>query len=159
MNAGKKSKDNNDLNLIVRIFSTDISGTKTCIVGLCKIKGIDSVFSHAILKTCSINPDKLVGRLSKEEIKKIEEVIKTPVKKGIPEYLINRRKTPEKNVNLHVVGSDLKLKTDFDIRRMRRIRSYKGLRHAWGLKVRGQKTKSYRKGGAAVAGIKKTTLK
>jgi len=56
-----------------------------------------------------------------------------------------------------VMGSDLKLQTEFDVRRMKRIRSYRGVRHGLGFKVRGQRTRSRgagitgRKGGAIVS--------
>jgi small subunit ribosomal protein S13 len=58
----------------------------------------------------------------------------------------------------HIIGNDLRLMNDFDIRRLKRIRSYKGIRHNLGLKVRGQQMKRFRKGGAAVA-KKKVKLK
>lgn len=147
-----------DFNLIVRIFGTDIKGRQKTSIGLCKIRGVDKVFSNAVLTVAGIPKDKLVGKLTESDIKKIEEVIKTPAKFNIPNYLLNRRHDPEKGEDFHMVGADLKLQNDFDIRRMKRIRSYKGLRHSWNLKVRGQRLKSYRKGEAAIA-RKKTVIK
>ena len=35
---------------------------------------------------------------------------------------------------------------EFDIKRLQKAKTYRGLRHAWGLPVRGQKTRSYFKG-------------
>ncbi|PIU61440.1 30S ribosomal protein S13 [archaeon CG_4_10_14_0_2_um_filter_Archaea_38_6] len=154
MSSDKKE----DLNLIVRIFSTDIPGKKTAIIGLCKIKGVDKMFGNAVLSIAGVPDDKLIGRLSSEEVKKIEDVIKSPEKHNVPEYLYNRRSDPETNNDSHAVGAELKLQKDFDIRRLKRIRSFKGLRHGWGLKVRGQRLKSFRRGNAAIT-IKKKVLK
>ncbi|MBN1924010.1 MAG: 30S ribosomal protein S13 [Nanoarchaeota archaeon] len=151
----QKTDKKKDLNLIVRIFSTDISGKKSAGIGLCKIRGVDKVFSNAVLSVAGIPNKKLIGELSEADVKKIEDVIKKPESFGIPSYLFNRRLDPETGADMHMVGSDLKLQNDFDIRRMRRIRSYKGLRHGWGLKVRGQRLKHFRKGGAAIAKKKK----
>ena len=157
--GSEKTGNKEDFNLIVRIFSTDIRGKKTVNIGLCKIRGIDKVFSNAVLSIAKIPKTKLVGKLDETEIKKIEEIIKNPIKARIPEFLCNRPIDPEKGTVRHVVGSDLKLVNDFDIRRMRKIRSYKGIRHALGLKVRGQRTKHYRKGEAAIARKKKVVKK
>jgi small subunit ribosomal protein S13 len=44
----------------------------------------------------------------------------------------------------------LDLSRDFDIRRMKKIRSYKGWRHATGQPVRGQRTKSHFRHGGAI---------
>lgn len=147
-----KNIDREDFNLIVRIVSTDLDGKKQASVGLCKIKGIGHVFSNAILHAAKINTNKLIGNFSNDDIKKIEQVIKTPAEYGLPSFLYNRAVDVESGEVKHVVGPELRLQKDFDIRRMRRIRSYKGFRHSWRLKVRGQRTKSTgRKGGPAVA--------
>jgi len=64
----------------------------------------------------------------------------------------NRRSDPETGEEKHLVGTDLDMKKDFDIRRMKKIRSYRGIRHTSGLPVRGQRTRSnFRKKGQAVA--------
>ncbi len=146
----------NEFHAIVRIFSTNIDGNKKAGIGLTKIRGIDVMFSNAVLNVAGIPFDRKIGELSEEEIKKIEEIVKSPSKYNIPSFLYNRRKDPETGEDTHVVGSELRFQNDFDIRRMKRIRSYVGLRHSWHLKVRGQRTKSTgRKGGPAVARKKK----
>jgi small subunit ribosomal protein S18e len=42
-----------------------------------------------------------------------------------------------------------------DLERMKKIRCHKGLRHFWGLKVRGQHTKSTGRRGACMGVVKK----
>jgi len=147
-----------NLNIIVRIANTDIKGSKKVLKGLCSIRGIGDMFSNAILKSAEISVKKKIGELSEAEIKKIEQIIKSPEEFKIPSFLFNRKMDPETMKDEHIIGSDLKLQNDFDIRRMKRIRSYKGIRHNLGLKVRGQRLKRFRRGGAAIA-KKKVKLK
>ncbi len=152
----ESSSQKNEFHAIVRIFSTNIDGNKKVGIGLTKIRGIDVMFSNAVLNAAGIPFDRKIGELSEDEVKKLEEIVKSPSKYNIPSFLYNRRKDPETGEDLHIVGSELKFQNDFDIRRMKRIRSYVGLRHSWHLKVRGQRTKSTgRKGGPAVAKKKK----
>ncbi|MFA5333531.1 MAG: 30S ribosomal protein S13 [Candidatus Nanoarchaeia archaeon] len=144
--------------VIVRIASTDIKGNKKAVKGLCTIRGIGDMFSNAILKVAGISSKKTIGELSEIEVKKIEDILKAPDKYNMPDFLFNRKLDPETIKDGHIVGNDLRLMNDFDIRRLKRIRSYKGIRHNLGLKVRGQRIKRFRKGGAAVA-KKKVKLK
>jgi len=83
------------------------------------------------------------------QIARIEEFLKD-VK--IKDFMMNRRKDLETGETKHYVGSDLDMKKDFDIRRLKKIRSYKGIRHTNKSKgVRGQRTRSnFRKKGQAV---------
>ncbi len=126
---------------IVRIMSSDIYGNKKMLVGLRKIKGVSWSFANAICQKLKINPEKKIGSLSQEDIKKIEEYIKKP--EGLPKFLLNRRKDLETGENKHLLGSDLDLQKEFDIKRLRKIRSYRGLRHSTGQPVRGQRTRAH----------------
>jgi small subunit ribosomal protein S13 len=144
--------------VIVRIANTDIKGNKKVSKGLCMIRGIGDMFSNAVLKVAGISLKKTIGELSESEVKKIEDVLKSPEDYKIPKFLFNRKLDPETMKDGHIVGNDLRLMNDFDIRRLKRIRSYKGIRHTLGLKVRGQRMKRFRRGGAAVA-KKKVKLK
>ena len=138
---------------IVRILSKDIEGGMNIYAGLTKIKGISWAFSNAICKKLKIDKKSKIGALTEEEIKKISEYIKNP---EIPQHLLNRRKDFESGENKHLVGSDLELRKDFDIKRLKKIKSYRGLRHAVGLPLRGQRTKShFKKHRSKSMGIKK----
>jgi small subunit ribosomal protein S13 len=61
----------------------------------------------------------------------------------LPEFLLNRRKDFETGEDSHLVGSNLEMKKEFDVRRLKKIRSYRGLRHAFGHPTRGQRTRSH----------------
>ncbi|VVB76156.1 30S ribosomal protein S13 [Candidatus Tiddalikarchaeum anstoanum] len=160
VHQGKPEKEKReDYGSIVRIYNTDLNGKKQILIGLSKIRGIGTTFAHAVLHVSGIPENKLTSDLKEADIAKIETVLKNPVQNGIPAFLINRQGDLDTGQDRHVLGNDLKLQNEFDIRRMKRLRSYKGLRHGWGLKVRGQRTKSTgRHGGPAVA-KKKTVVK
>jgi len=74
---------------------------------------------------------------------------------GIPAWMVNRKKDLVTGEDLHIIGNRLELSVRRDIDRMKRIRSYKGVRHHRGLKVRGQKTKSTGRHGLVVGVMRK----
>ncbi len=55
----------------------------------------------------------------------------------------------------HLTGNELKLQKEFDIRFLKKIKCYRGMRHAYGLPVRGQRTRGNFRKGAAVGVMKK----
>jgi small subunit ribosomal protein S13 len=138
-------------------MGTDVEGTIKTIYALTRIKGVSLSLANAILKQAGINPDLRVGFLTETEINKIEEIIKEPTKYALPQWLFNRRKDEETGKDTHIISADLVLRTKMDIDQAKEIRSWRGYRHAYGLKVRGQHTKTTGRAGKAL-GVKKKTL-
>jgi small subunit ribosomal protein S13 len=138
-------------------MGTDVQGTLKTIYAVTKIKGISLSLANAILKKAGVNPDLRVGFLTETEIGKIEEIIKEPTKYGLPHWLFNRRKDVETGKDTHLISADLMLRTKTDIDQAKEIRSWRGYRHAYGLKVRGQRTKTTGRAGKAL-GVKKKTI-
>ncbi|HLC68126.1 MAG TPA: 30S ribosomal protein S13 [archaeon] len=124
---------------IVRVLTTDIDGNLNVERGLRKIKGVRFMFSRATCIAMGIDPKRKLGDFNDHEIKAIEAFIKKP---ELPAWMLNRRKDPETGANGHVTMSDLDLRRREDINNMRRIRTYKGIRHELGQPVRGQRTRS-----------------
>jgi small subunit ribosomal protein S13 len=140
---------------IVRILSKDIEGGMTVFAGLAKIKGISWSFSNAICNSLGIDKYKKIGSLSEEEVKRISDFAKKPI---LPAHFMNRRKDRETGENRHLTGNDLDLTKEFDIKRLKQIKNYRGIRHTLGLPLRGQRTKgNFRKNRARGVGIKKKT--
>jgi len=133
---------------IIRIANTDIDGTKSLYDGLRKIKGVSFMFSNAICNNLNLEKTKKIGTLNEDEIKRIEYLIKNP--HSLPSWLLNRRKDFDTGKNLHLTGAHLNLSKEFDIKRMKKLKSYKGLRHALGQPVRGQRTRSHFRTGVSV---------
>ncbi|MBL7059080.1 30S ribosomal protein S13 [Candidatus Pacearchaeota archaeon] len=138
---------------IVRIMSEDIEGKTRLYPGLTKIKGISWGLSNAICKILNLNKDKKIGELTDKEIETIINFIKDP---KIPNHLLNRRADFETGEDKHLVGQDLELRKEFDIKRLKKIKSYRGHRHMSGLPSRGQRTRSnFRRNRSKGVGIKK----
>ena len=146
-----------ELKYFVRIANTDLEGNKSISYALPKIKGIGYNFAMAICKVLNLDIDKKTGYLTEEEIKNINNIIKDPDK--IPSWMYNRKKDIETGKNRLIIGSDLKLNKEFDIKRLKKIKSYVGMRHASGQPVRGQRTRSNFRKGTAVGVIKKKIVK
>ncbi|MEK6979880.1 MAG: 30S ribosomal protein S13 [Thermoproteota archaeon] len=134
---------------IVRIVGNDIPGAKKAIVGLTQIKGIGYSFATAILDTLKINTNTNIGFLSESNVQSIEKLITNPIAGNFPVWFLNRRKDIETGANMHLLTSDIPFTLRNDIERERITNSWRGYRHMYGLKVRGQCTRTTgRKGGA-----------
>jgi small subunit ribosomal protein S13 len=141
---------------ILRIAGSDVAGTLKTLYALTEIKGISISLSNAILRKANVNPDTRVGFLTESDVEKIEEIIEDPAKHNIPIWLFNRRKDTETGKDMHLTTSEL-MKSKTDIEQAKEIRSWRGYRHAYSLKVRGQHTKTTGRAGKAL-GVKKKTL-
>ncbi len=134
---------------MVRILGNDIPGDKKMLVGLSQIKGVGYMFANTILSVLKINSNQRVGHLSTEHIKSIENIIKNPSASNFPSWFLNRRKDVETGKDIHLLTSDIAFTVRNDIEREKTTGSWRGYRHMYGLKVRGQRTRcTGRKGGA-----------
>lgn len=116
------------------------------------------MFSNAVMHTAGIPANKKTGELTDTEVNRIEEIIKDPLKYNIPIWMLNRRSDVDTGVDKHLTSTDVKYEMENDIKMMKKIRSYKGWRHALGLTVRGQSTKGHfrkNKGKASLGVVKK----
>jgi small subunit ribosomal protein S13 len=150
-----------DFRHIVRIINTDLKGEKKVLMGLQKIKGISYMFSNFICYYSKVDPTKIIGKLSNDEVTRIEDVIKNPAKYNCPSWMMNRRKDYETGQDMHLLTIDWDLTIDNDLKRMKKVRTYKGVRHMIGQPVRGQRTKSNfrRNKGKVSIGVKKKPKK
>ncbi|MDA3837015.1 MAG: 30S ribosomal protein S13 [Nanoarchaeota archaeon] len=140
-------------NRVVRILAKDMEGKMRLYPGLTKVKGVSWTLSNAACKLLNIDKNKKIGALTDVEIEKITTFFKNP---PVPEFLINRRQDIQSGADKHLVGSELEMANEFDIKRLKKIKCYRGLRHLAGLPSRGQRTKSnFRTNRRKGAGIKK----
>ena len=140
---------------IVRLSEVNLNGNKRLGNALLGIKGIGKSLARNIAIVSGLDPNALLGSLNDEQIKKLEDAINNPSKYGIPRFMLNRRSEPATGEDQHLVGSRLRFAVKSDIDFMRKIRSYKGVRHELGLPVRGQRTRTSFRGGRAV-GVSKS---
>jgi small subunit ribosomal protein S13 len=142
---------------ILRISGADVAGTLKAVYAVTEIKGINISLANAILRKAEVNPDTRVGFLTESEVNRIEDIIQDPTKHNFPTWLFNRRKDGDTGKDIHLIRAELVLKTKTDIDQAKEIRSWRGYRHAYSLKVRGQRTKTTGRAGKAL-GVKKKTL-
>jgi small subunit ribosomal protein S13 len=143
----------------VRILNTDLDGKKHITIALQKIKGVGFSYANAVCIKAKMNPAKKAGSLTPEDVKVIEDVLKNPVRYSIPVWMLNRRKDYETGEDDHLFTSDLDFTRSNDIRRLQRVKAVKGMRHAWGLPVRGQRTKSnFRKNKGKALGVQRAKV-
>lgn len=148
----KENTQKTEEGTLVRILGKDLRGDKKLVSELTKIKGISWSLSSSICKALKIDLD---TKVSEAPVEEIEKFMKDP---QIPKFLKNRQKDFNDGSDTHLIGADLKLRNEFDVKRLKKIRSYRGHRHTLGQPVRGQRTKSHfrtnrRKSGAV--GVKK----
>ena len=139
---------------IVRIAGKDIPGTKKTIIGISQVKGMGYNFAKSVLDILKINPNSNIGFLTESQVEEIEKAMKNPSLVNIPSWFLNRRKDIDSGKDLHLITSDIDFNVRNDIEREKNMNSWRGFRHTYGLKVRGQRTRTTgRKGGAV--GVRK----
>ena len=121
---------------MARISGVELPGNKRIEIGLTYLFGIGLTTSKKLLTMTNINPDTKVNALSEAEVQRLSNQIKTLTVEG-----------------------DIKQKIFRDIKRLKDIKCYRGIRHKVGLPVRGQRTRTNavtRKGrNIAVGGLKR----
>lgn len=152
-------KPKKELQMLVRLKDTDLDGSKKLVVGISGVKGVGYNLAQAIISSLGMSYDKKLGDLSEPEIERIEKAIEDPQSLGIPAWMTNRRRDYDTGKDLHLSTSDLIFAHKTDIDRMGEIKSYKGIRHARGLKVRGQRTASTGRGRVAVGVQRRKDIK
>ncbi len=150
----KKPKHDADFKYIVRISNTDLDGEKNVVYGLTGIKGIGLHLATLIADKTGIERYKKIGELSDSQIDKIQELINN-INENAPGWMLNHRMDIDTGKNIHLVGSDIDMRLRDEINIMKKIRSYRGIRHERGLRVRGQRTKGNNRRGLALGVSKK----
>ncbi|MEZ0319404.1 MAG: 30S ribosomal protein S13 [Pyrobaculum sp.] len=142
-----------EIRVIVRIGDTDLEGSKHVAYALTKIRGIGISTAYAICWKLGIDPHAVLGALSEDQINRLDWAVRN-LHELAPAWFLNRRKDPESGRDLHLIGSELVLAAKRDVDLMKKLKSWKGVRHSLGLKVRGQRTVTTGRLGA-VAGVAK----
>jgi small subunit ribosomal protein S13 len=140
---------------ILRIAGKDIDGSKKSIVALSSIRGLGYNYSQVLLQSLNISPSIRVGYLTENEIQEIENAVRDPSKIKMPSWYLNRRADMDTGSDTHLITSDLEFAITNDINRESSVMSWRGYRHMFGLRVRGQHTRTTGRRGSAV-GVKKS---
>jgi len=141
--------DEEEIKYFVRIRNTDLDGTKSVHIALTGIKGIGPHTSRTITALAGVDPRAVLGKLDDGSVERIAEAVETYIEQ-VPIWMVNRPKDIYTGEARHLLGTDLTMANDDDVNRMRKMRSYRGIRHETGQKVRGQRTKSSGRTGTTV---------
>ncbi len=159
----QQNREDKKVQSIIRIAGRDIDGSLPIYRALFKIKGIGLTMANALTysigKKLGIPASAQLGSLSEKQIEEIEGIIKKPADYSIPKYMLNKRKDFETGADVHYVGNDLTFSLRQDINREVNLRTWKGYRHQYGQKVRGQHTRSTGRTGATMGVVKKSAMR
>ena len=153
----KKVDRGKDFKYIVRLSNTDIDGEKNIVYGLASIKGIGVHMASLIANEIGIDRKTKFGDLKDQQIEKIQEVI-DKVGSNAPKWMLNHRKDLETGEDIHLIGVDIDMSLRDEINLLKKIRSYRGIRHERGLRVRGQRTRANNRRGLALGVSKKREI-
>ena len=151
-----KKKDNieaDEIKHIVRVANTDLDGKKSVQYSLTGIKGINRRSARIISDLSGVDPTATIGYLDDEQIEAMRKTVDN-IESILPTWMLNRRKDPLTGNDQHIFGTDVLLVKREDLNTLKKTRSYKGIRHERGHKVRGQRTRSTGRRGLSV-GVKR----
>ena len=146
--AKKKEHDEN-FNYIIRVVNTDINGENNIVQGLTQIKGIGRHMATFIADTAGVDRKIKFGNLPEPEIEKLKGILEN-IDEYAPAWMLNYRKDVYTGEDMHLISTDVAIRLRDDINMMKMIRSYRGVRHELGLKVRGQRSSSNGRKGLAL---------
>tara|TARA_B100001146_G_scaffold213679_1_gene214258 strand:+ start:1047 stop:1517 length:471 start_codon:yes stop_codon:yes gene_type:complete len=130
-----------DFNYILRLADSDVDGLTRIGMGLTSVKGVGVRTALAICEIAGVDKNKLGGHLTDAEQDLIREaIVSYPTE--VPLWMLNRQRDIETGDELHLFSMDVSMTQDDDIARLRSTKAYRGLRHAAGKRVRGQRTRS-----------------
>jgi small subunit ribosomal protein S13 len=105
---------------MARIAGVDLPRDKRVEIALTYIYGIGRTLSNEILEKAGVDPDARVKSLTESDVADLRSTID----RG------------------YTVEGDLRREVQMNIRRLKDIRCYRGIRHIRGLPVRGQRTRT-----------------
>jgi small subunit ribosomal protein S13 len=145
----KKKEHDENFNYIIRIVNTDINGESNIVQGLTQIKGVGRHMATFIADTAGVDRKIKFGNLPESEIEKLKEVLEN-IDEYAPPWMLNYQKDAYTGEDMHLISTDVTSRLRDDINMMKMIRSYRGVRHELGLKVRGQRSSSNGRKGLAL---------
>ncbi|KAJ4508373.1 ribosomal 40S subunit protein S18B [Exophiala dermatitidis] len=149
--SGEKS----NFQYILRLLNTNVDGKQKIMYALTRIKGVGRRYSNLVCKKADVDLNKRAGEITTEELERIVTIIQNPTQYKIPEWFLNRQRDIVDGKNTQVLANSMESKLREDLERLKKIRAHRGLRHYWGLRVRGQHTKTTGRRGRTVGVSKK----
>ncbi len=147
---------------VVRLAGRDLRGNLPIRRAITSVKGIGinlgTVISEIVTQQLGMNDKTMLGELSEDEVQKLENVLTHPENFGVPARMYNRQKDIYTGKDMHLISSDLTFTVRQDIDHEKDANTWRGYRHAYGQKVRGQDTRSTGRTGMTVGVLRKAVL-
>lgn len=177
--AALVSGEKSNFQFILRLLNTNVDGKQKIMYALTKIKGVGRRYSNLVCKKADVDlskrylhppPPKIpynlqliplvfslirAGEITTEELERIVTIIHNPTQYKIPTWFLNRRRDIVDGKDTQVLANGMDNKLREDLERLKKIRAHRGLRHYWGLRVRGQHSKTTGRRGRTVGVSKK----
>jgi small subunit ribosomal protein S13 len=151
---GKPIPDNPNFRYIVRLAGADLDGTRATALAVTGVRGVGPRIAEVACQLAGVSPSEMIGNLPETAVDGLEQLL-GDLPSRLPPWMVNHRFDPATGETHHYFGGDLETARRDDINRMKMIRSYRGVRHERGQKVRGQRTRSNGRTGMAAGVIKK----
>ncbi|KAG2417966.1 40S ribosomal protein S18 [Aspergillus terreus] len=149
------SGEKTNFQYILRLLNTNVDGKQKIMYALTQIKGVGRRYSNLVCKKADVDLTKRAGELTTEELERVVTILQNPTQYKIPAWFLNRQRDITDGKDAHVLSNGVDQKAREDLERLKKIRSHRGLRHYWGLRVRGQHTKTTGRRGRTVGVSKK----
>jgi small subunit ribosomal protein S13 len=150
----KPVPDNPNFRYIVRFAGFDLDGQRSASLALTGVPGVGRRVAEASCRIAGINPGEMLGNLPEPTVDGLETIVQS-LGTRVPPWIVNHRIDRATGESQHLVGVDLETSGRDDVNLMKMVRSYKGVRHERGQKVRGQRTRSNGRTGMAAGVLKK----
>jgi small subunit ribosomal protein S13 len=154
--APKAKETGPEIKHFVRIANTDLDGKKSVQYGMIGIKGISRRTAKILTVNSAVDPKATLGYLSDAEIERLQSSVDS-ISSILPVWMVNKQNEIMSGEDRHLIGTDVLLGLNEDLNTMKKMRSYKGLRHERGLRVRGQRSRSTGRRGRTV-GVSRSAL-
>ncbi|KAK4050499.1 ribosomal 40S subunit protein S18B [Microbotryomycetes sp. JL221] len=140
---------------ILRLLNTNVDGKRKIMFALTEIKGVGRRYANLVCKKADVDLNKRAGELNPDELERLVTIIQNPTQFKIPQWFLNRQKDWIDGRYTQLLSNGLDSKMREDLERLKKIRNHRGLRSFWGLRVRGQHTKTTGRRGKTVGVSKK----
>jgi small subunit ribosomal protein S13 len=136
------------------VANTDLDGTRPTALALTGVRGVGLRLAEVACRLANVNAGEMIGNVPESTVDGIETTLSQLTTK-VPAWMVNHSHEPVLGESPHYIGPDLESRRRDDINQMKMIRSYRGVRHERGQKVRGQRTRSNGRTGMAAGVLKK----
>jgi small subunit ribosomal protein S13 len=150
----KPIPDNPNFRYIVRLAGADLDGRRPTALALTGVRGVGLRVAEVACRMAQVNAAEMIGNVPETTVEQLEAVL-TSLPDRLPTWMLNHPSDYATGIARHLVGGDLETARRDDINQMKMIRSYRGVRHERGQKVRGQRTRSNGRTGMAAGVLKK----